>query len=85
MDGNKFRVQDNLQTFDMSIKHIKVTDNGTVDWLSRLNSIEATEELSSSTDIKIESQDYVSNPIPMYTPRQSFERVHGVILAVCVP
>jgi hypothetical protein len=29
-----------LQAFDMTIKHIKGTDNGTSDWLSRLNSID---------------------------------------------
>jgi phospholipid-translocating ATPase len=66
-----------LQAFDMSIKHIKGTDNGTADWLSRLHSVESHVVLN---DVK-NTVDSVVNPssLPcsMYTPRQCFERVHG--------
>jgi hypothetical protein len=66
-----------LQAFDMSIKHIKGTDNGTADWLSRLNSVESDMSAVTITDVKADLSDNDLNPSTLYTPRQCFERVHG--------
>ena len=62
-----------LQAFDMTIKHIKGTDNGTADWLSRLHYVDV-EHITVPQDIKITPLQAQPSG---YTPRQCFDKVHG--------
>jgi hypothetical protein len=55
-----------LQAFDMTIKHIKGSDNGTADWLSRIHSVEFETEVSLLAGIKDDLHDSDSITSPVY-------------------